>query len=489
MVKNPILYEINTRVWIKKFGSSAKLSDLPIKYFKELANKGVNLVWLMGAWETCTSIIEKCCFSEELITSYNKSLPDWKKEDVIGSPYSIDEYIFNPKLGNFDDLKSLKNSLNKLNIKLILDFVPNHFGADSKIIKSNPEIFLKADSEFYNDDPFTFFKNDDSENYFAHGRDPFFPAWTDTIQINYFSDVARNFMTNELIKLGEICDGVRCDMAMLCLNNVFHNTWMGVIDKFNYKKPENEFWSDAIKKVKEKHPDFIFFAEAYWDLEWQLQQLGFDYTYDKRLYDRLLLNDVEGVKAHLTADDDFQKKSVRFIENHDELRAPAAFGREKSLAAAVIISTVKGMKFYYDGQFEGKNIKLPLQLGREPSEKISFFVRNFYYKLLHITKDEVFREGEWVLLEPISAGGNNFSFENIFAWQWKLRNERRIIITNYSGSTSECRLKLEVNNNTDEILLNDLLNEVQYSRSTKEIIPGLFIELKAFQSHIFAFKI
>ena len=122
----------------------------------------------------------------------------------------------------------------------------------------------------------------------AHGRDPLFSAWQDTVQVNYFNTNAREYLSNVLLKLVDVCDGVRCDMAMLPLNNVFFNTWIGVLNKANIVKPLEEFWEMAIKAVKAKNNNFIFLAEAYWDLEWDLQQLGFDFTYDKRLTTGLL---------------------------------------------------------------------------------------------------------------------------------------------------------------------------------------------------------
>lgn len=481
---NPKLYEINTRVWIKRFGSDTKLSEIPVRYFNDLKLKGINIVWLMGLWKTCASVIEKS-FNPDLVSSYHKALNDWKKEDVIGSPFAIDEYEINLELGSKEDLLSLREKLNSIGIKLFLDFIPNHFSAGSSLIKEHPEYFLQADEEIYQRDPHTFFKYNDK--IFAHGRDPLFPAWDDTIQVNFFNTDARNFQIENLLKLAECCDGVRCDMAMLVMNNIFYSTWSGVLNKFNIQKINIEFWKIAVEKVKEKYPDFIFLAETYWDLEWDLQQLGFDFTYDKRLTDRLLKDDIEGVKSHLYADKSYQMKSVRFIENHDEERAVIKFGNQRSLAAATIISTIMGMKLYYDGQFEGKRVKLPVQLGREPNEKVSETKKNYYYKLLGALNDEIFIKGNWNMLYPSAAANINSSFNNILAWQWEIDNQIRIIVVNYSDLTAQCRLKLKLNSSSETIELTDVLNNQKYSRKVDEINSiGLFIELKAYNSHIFA---
>jgi glycosidase len=488
MLKNPKLYEINTRVWLKE--SNSKLSDIPFKFFTELSDKGINIIWLMGVWKTRPDVIDKYCFTPELVGSYDKSLKDWKKEDVIGSPYSIDEYDINPEIGTREDVYKLKKKLNDIGMKLFLDFVPNHFNAESSILKRNPEIFLQAEEDFYQKDPFTFFKSEYHPNLvFAHGRDPLFPAWQDTVQVNFFKKETVDFLCDIILKITELCDGIRCDMAMLPMNNVFLNTWVGVLNKGNYSKPTDEFWKTAINKVKSKNPDFTFVAEAYWDLEWDLQQLGFDFTYDKRLTDRLAANYNQGVNAHLGAEREFQIKSVRFIENHDEARAVTKFGKFRSLAAATVISTIQGMRFYYDGQFEGKKIKLPVQLGREPEEKVSNTVYKYYEKLLSITKQDIFINGEWELLEPISSANGNLTFQNFFAWQWSYQNERAIVIINYSELTSQCRIRIDINWEQESIKLCDQLNGKSFERSVSEVKkPGLFVELKGYGSHIFIFN-
>lgn len=487
MIKYPRLFELNVRSWANSNGIE-KLSDVPQKYIRQWASKGFDMVWLMGIWKANPHAIKKYCFEPELIALYNSALKDWTEKDVIGSPYSIDKYEVNQALGNFDDLLQLKKRLNEKGIKLILDFVPNHFSVESSLISSNKELFLPADEFLFRNDPYTFFKSNSNPNdYFAHGRDPLFPPWKDTIQVNFYSHLAREFLINTLLHISDYCDGVRCDMAMLPLNNVFYNTWIGVIKKYGMERPKKEFWEEAICAVKKKRKDFIFIAEAYWDLEWQLQQLGFDFTYDKRLTDRLAVGDVKSVKDHLNAEQDYQNKSVRFLENHDEDRAITKFGRERSLAAATIISTIQGLIFYFDGQIEAKKTKLPVQLGRGPIEKIDKYVFDYYHKLLEITKDTVFKNGNWKMIEPLPASQNDFSYENILAWQWTKDNESRIVVINYSNSTSRCRLKYELKSELNEITLNDLLNENLYNRSRNELMEkGLFIELKAYNSHIFA---
>ncbi|MFZ6034334.1 MULTISPECIES: alpha-amylase family glycosyl hydrolase [Melioribacter] len=487
---NPSLYEINIRAFLKRFGEDAALENIPDDYWMELRSKGIDYVWLMGVWKTCEENVDKYCFEDYLIKSYDKALSDWRRRDVIGSPFAIDKYEVNPRLGTEESLLKLKNLLNDIGIKLILDFVPNHFGADTSLLRDAPDIFLKVDESNYLKDPHTFFKPfEDRDEYYAHGRDPFFPAWQDTIQVNLMSRKARGYYIDILGKMTRLCDGIRCDMAMLAMNNVFKNTWAGVYNNAEDEGPVVEFWEEIIGSVRSVRNDFIFIAEAYWDLEWKLQQQGFDYTYDKKLTDRITAGYVRDIHDHLMAEESYQKKSVRFIENHDEERSVTLLGKEKALAAAVIISTIQGMRFYFDGQFEGKKIKLPVQLGREPAEPVNKEIKNFYDKLLSIVSSDVLKKGKWTLLEPAPAWDGNSTYLNMLAWEWTHQHKNCLVVINFSDKTSSCRIKLDLRDYDEEILLNDLLNDKVYRRSSEEIImQGLYIELKPYASHIFMWE-
>lgn len=480
------IYEINTRVWIKRFsknGIDAKLIDIPTEYWETLYNKGIKYIWLMGIWET----ISKYCFDKGLIYDYELALPDWKTEDVIGSPYSINNYHINKSLATTNEFIKFKESLNNLGLKIILDFIPNHFSANTELLKTNPEVFLKGKHELFLNDKTTYYEARNG-NIYAHGRDPNFPAWQDTIQVNYFSEPAREFMINSLIKITQLCDGVRCDMAMLAINEIFKKTWNDDLIFSNKNEIMDEFWSVAIERTKAVREDFLFIAEAYWNLEWELQQFGFDFTYDKRLLDRLEFSNTENIVGHLSAEKKYQQKSIRFIENHDENRAITAFGIEKSKAAAVVMSTIQGATLFHDGQFEGKNVRLPVQLGREPNEVINNSLVEFYYNLLKIVNHPVFTEGYWNLITPIKLD-NDSTHKNILSWEWILENEKRIIVINYSDSTSYCRIKFNVNKKTKIVKLTNLLNCTEYEREVSEIEnSGLFIHLETFECHIFEIK-
>src|SRR5260221_2762733 len=139
-------------------------------------------------------------------------------------------------------------------------------------------------------------------------------------------------------------------------------------------------------------------AEVYWEMEAELQSQGFDYTYDKRLYDRLLHDSHDSIRDHLLAAISYQRRMVRFVENHDEARATASFGMEKSLAAATIIATLPGARMIHDGQLQGRKVRVPVQLGRRPDEAPLEAIAAFYRKLMPEVMQAPYHEGTFMML-------------------------------------------------------------------------------------------
>ena len=161
----------------------------------------------------------------------------------------------------------------------------------------------------------------------------------------------------------------------------------------------------------------MLIAEAYWDMEWELQQQGFDFCYDKRLYDRIVAQDARGVREHLRADLDYQSKLLRFLENHDEPRIAARLGVEAEMAAAVAIATLPGGTLWHEGQFEGRRVRPPVFLSRRPDEQPNQHLAAWYRRLLATVSDRDVRRGRWQLLET-TGWPDNQSCDNLLAWSW-----------------------------------------------------------------------
>ena len=473
--KYPVVYEINTWVWLneltKKYEASLDLGSVPSAEWDALAQLGFNAVWFMGVWERSPAGISIANRNSSLLEDFHRSLPDFRPKDNVGSPYCVHRYLVDQRLGGRKGLAIARNELARRGMRLILDFVPNHVATDHPWIHDHPEYFISGTAEDLERNPSAYFKT--GEFIYACGRDPYFPAWPDVAQLNAFHPGHRQAVIETLSDIAFQCDGVRCDMAMLLLNNVFERTWK---DRAG-ARPTTEYWDEVIAPLKKAYPSFVFIAEAYWDLEWELQQHGFDFCYDKRLYDRLCHENAESIRLHLTADLGYQGRLLRFIENHDEPRAAATFPPQRERAAAVAIATLPGARLFHDGQFEGRKIRLPVFLGRLPEEPADEPLRSFYQSLMKsLTK--VVRAGEWSLCQ-CSGWPDNQGFRNLLAWTWQQGQQRYLVVINFSDSTVQGRVQVPCPSLGGKAWrLVDTLSGAQYDRDGEEMLhPGLYVEL------------
>jgi Alpha amylase, catalytic domain len=482
-VRNPRIYEINTWVWLSelstKAGSPIHLANVPSTQWDGIASLGFDAIWLMGVWERSPVGIAIANKNLNLLEDFRRTLPDFRTEDNVGSPYCVRQYTVDQHLGGPQGLAVARKELAKRGMRLILDFVPNHVAPDHPWATFYPEYFIRGTLPDREAAPASY--QEIKGRIFACGRDPYFPAWPDVLQLNAFSPELRRAVIETLSDIATQCDGVRCDMSMLMINSIFERTWGGRAGS----KPATEYWKDVIPAVREAHPNFLFAAEAYWDLEWELQQQGFDFCYDKRLYDRLQHDSAESVRLHLCADLTYQQKLLRFIENHDEPRAASVFSPAKEKAAVVTTYTLLGAKLFHEGQFEGRMVHLPVFLGRRPAEPLNNDLRDFYMKLLAAINDPVFREGQWNLCER-EGWRDNQSFQNIVAWSWIKGENRYLIVVNLSDSRAQARVKVgweDLKGSTWR--LTDPISTSDYERSGDEISSGLYVDLAPWAFHFF----
>ncbi len=397
--KFPCIYEVHTRVWLGelalKMGEPITLANVPETEFLRWKELKVDFLWLMGVWEE--SVAARACAlgHQGLWAEYRRALPDVEECDVGASPFAIASYTVSQALGGESALLKFRRKLEQYGIGLLLDFVPNHVARDCKWLNMHAEYFIAVPEHIARQRPDEVVSYEGQ--YFACGKDPYFPAWTDTLQLNYANTALHAAMKDVLKRVAKLCDGVRCDMAMLILQDIFNRSWgeMGV-------EMKEEFWKRAIEEVKSEFPHFLFIAEAYWDTEWTLQQHGFDFVYDKRLYDRIRSQDIEGLKAHLQADVRYQQKLIRFTENHDEARALTAFGANHRVAA-LLTHTAIGAHLLHEGEHEGRRIKLPVQLRRRTAEEPDQDIVDFYHRLSHLWNNAAVKNGDFRLLEGYSS--------------------------------------------------------------------------------------
>jgi hypothetical protein len=485
----PLLYQINTRVWLtelsRKLGRAATLDDVPDAGLDRLAELGFDWVWFLSVWQTGPAGQRVSRANAEWRKEFQETLPDLREEDIAGSGFAITGYAVPANLGGDAALARLRQRLAKRGLKLMLDFVPNHMALDHPWVESHPEYFVAGTEDVLAREPQNYIrmKRKKGDLVLAYGRDPYFSGWPDTLQLDYSNPATREAMMRELEKIAGQCDGVRCDMAMLILSEVFERTW---------GRKTAPFWPQAIQRVRERAPDFCFMAEVYWDLEWTLQQQGFDYAYDKRLYDRLREGHARPVREHLHAALDYQTKLARFMENHDEPRASASFDPLVHRAAAVITYFIPGMHFFHQGQFEGRKKRISPHLVRAPEESPDKEIEEFYDQMLAILRKPIVKSGEWQWLACRPAWDGNGSWDSFVAHSWRGSGGKRMLIAvNYAPHPSQCYLNLsfpELKNRS--VRFKDSLSSACYIREGNELLErGLYLDLQPWSYHVFDLKL
>lgn len=484
----PSLYQINTRVWLTelsaKLGRRATLDDISDAELNLLAQMGFDWIWLLSVWQTGQAAQEVSRRNPEWRREFHETLPDLRDEDIPGSGFAITGYTVHGNLGGDAALARLRGRLKQRGLKLMLDFVPNHMGLGHPWVEDHPEHFIKG-TEFdlaHAPQNYTWVKRKQGDLLLAYGRDPYFAGWPDTLQLNYANPATQEAMIGELLRIAGQCDGVRCDMAMLVLPDVFERTW-------GQRAPL--FWPTATQRVRERVPGFTFMAEVYWDLEWTLQQQGFDYAYDKRLYDRLREGHARPVREHFHAGLDYQDKLARFLENHDEPRAAATFAPGNHEAAAVITFLSPGLRFFHQGQFQGCKKRISPHLGRGPNEPIDSKLEQFYDRLLAVLRRPVVREGQWQLLACNPAWEGNWTNDCFVAFAWYgADGERLLVAVNYAPNQSQCHVRLPfAGNGNTNWRFQDLIGNATYDWAGVDLdARGMFLDMAPWQAQVFSMK-
>lgn len=481
----PALYQINTRVYVNAIGRMAQraatLDDIPDDALDEWAEQGFDWIYLLGVWQTGAAARQRSRTNPEWLAEFRDLLPDLSDDDICGSCFAVTGYTVHKGLGGNAALRRLRQRLNSRGLRLMLDFVPNHTAPDHPWVSRRPDYYVRGTEELLAQQPqnYTRVESTPGAPIYAYGRDPYFPGWPDTLQLNYGNPALQAAMAAELAKAAALCDGLRCDMAMLILPDIFQRTW-GVVTA--------PFWPPAIEAIRAQRPDFVFMAEVYWDLEWTLQQQGFTYTYDKRLYDRLHAGQAQPVREHFWASAEFQEHSARFLENHDEPRVAAAFSYEMHLPAALLTFLCPGLRFIHQGQMQGWQQRISPHLCRGPVQPTEPEIAAFYRRLLELLRHDIVRNGAWQLLESIGAWEGNWTSESIIAFAWSDGADHQWLVTvNYAPNQSQCYLRLPFPAwRGRSIRLDDQLSDAVYVRDGNELADrGLYLDLPPWGYHVF----
>jgi len=481
----PSLYQVNTRVLLTELSRAlarpATLDDVPDAELDRWAGLGFDWIWLLSVWQTGPAAQRISRSHAGWRHEFAETLPDLCEDDIAGSGFAIRAYRVHPELGGDAALARLRGRLRQRALRLMLDFVPNHMAPDHAWVDEHPDWFVAGSEADLERAPQNFCRLAGKRGplLLAHGRDPYFDGWPDTLQLDYANPATQEAMIGELLRIAGQCDGVRCDMAMLVLPDVFERTW-------GRRAPL--FWPDATRRVRAQVPGFTFMAEVYWDLEWTMLQQGFDYAYDKRLYDRLREGHARPVREHLQAGLDFQDHLARFLENHDEPRAAATFPQAMHEAAAIVTYLSPGLRFFHQGQFEGRRKRISPHLVRAPREPVDAALREFYGGLLAVLREPAVRDGDWSQAPCAPAWDGNGSWEGFITSCWQAPSgPRRLVAVNYAGHQGQCYVRMpwpELGGR--KVLLKDLTGPSRYERDGSELLSrGLYLDMPAWGYHVF----
>ena len=496
-MSHPLLYQINTRVFLQERSVALKrpatLDDVPDALLDDVAAKGFAWVWFLGVWQTGRVGREISRSDPKLVEECRRDLPDLREQDITGSPFAIVAYRVNDDFGGDKALAGLRDRMARRGLKLLLDFVPNHTGRDHPWVTAHPEYYVHGSEDDLARQPQNYARvaagrGAGSATILAFGRDPYFDGWPDTFQLNYRHAGFREAQIGELGAVAQRCDGVRCDMAMLLQPQIIQKTWGDrALPSDGSPAKDDPFWPEAIAAIRRRHPGFTFIAEVYWDMEWELQQTGFDYTYDKRLYDRLLSGDASQVREHLWADETFQDHSMRFLENHDEPRAAAAFAHPMHKAAAVVASTARGLRFFHEGQFDGRRVHVSMHLGRRPWEAVDEELRAFYGRLLDGLKRPELHDGTWRLADVREAWQGNQTHQQLIVSSWQSGERRLLVAVNYGPSQAQGYVGAAGLSGLEgrTFTLVDLLGDARYQRSGDDIAGRLYLDMPPWGYNVF----
>jgi hypothetical protein len=478
---HPQLYQINTYAWLEhlsaKYGRLIRLADVPNSDWDQIAGMGFDIVWLMGVWQR-SPISREQDQQKNPMPDYSDALPGWTRADIIGSPYSVLQYEPDPRIGTWTDIDAAREKLHQRKISLFLDFVGNHTALDHPWTRQHPEYYVQGSKENFEKSR-DFYKVDSEKGtvYIALGKDPYFPAWSDVAQLNHFSPEMRVAQLAELKKIASHCDGVRCDMAMLQLNEIFDRIWRPFIG--DTKVPAKEFWTEARSTV----PDLTLLAEAYWGTEGRLIGLGFDFVYDKGLYDSVRDGNIGDIHWRLSQSFAEQSHLARLLENHDEPRFAAVFSNDRLPAVATLMGTLPGMRFYQQGEELGIKLRTPIELRTIAEQPVDLIRKQFFSTLFATTKEDVFHSGQWTLL-PVAPDYDGSS-DKLFVYEWRSDKQWRVIAVNLSDSPAQGIVRLQGVGNRD-IALIDVLDGTKYLRKGGDLAQqGLFIRRDGYQAHLF----
>jgi glycosidase len=374
-VRDAVIYELFPRVFTKK-GYKGLITKLD--YLQDL---GIDTIWIMPTFP----------------------IGKIKRKGTLGSPYSVKSFHkINPEFGTAKDFKEFVDQAHKRNMKVILDWVPNHSAWDNKLLKTHPEYYMK-----------------DKKGKIIVPLDT---DWTDVAQFEYGNAGMQDYMIEELkywVTEYKI-DGYRMDVA---------------------GRIPHEFWDRLRVELNKINPEIMLLAESE-EAEHHIH--GFDLTYAGGIKG-IVKNIATGnsaqydfYKTYNAMRYNFPKGALRmhWMENHDQEHALKNMGKKAIYPAAVIHLTLDGVPMIHQGQEFGDtkwqdwhSLFDAMQLEWDKFDQTLF---NHYQSLIKIRKSSpALSRGELILIENDQ--------KKVVSYARVLGKEKFLVVVNLSSKSKEVR--------------------------------------------------
>ena len=538
-------------VWLdqlsKQYGRAIeRLDQIPDEELDRLAARGFTGLWLIGLFERSRA---------------SKKIKQMRgAEDAVASAYSLKSYDIAADLGGTWAYQNLRDRAWARGIRLAADMVPNHVGIDADWVMNHPDWFLRAPhppfpayrfgGENLSEDPRTsvfieegYWNNTDAsvvfrrhdnatgeDRYLYHGNDGTSMPWNDTAQLDYTKAEVRHAVIETILHVARMFPIIRFDAAMTLAKRHYKRLWFpfpGATDaipsradhamtqeEFDRVFPE-EFWREVVDTVKERAPDTLLLAEAFWMMEgYFVRSLGMHRVYNSAFMNMLKREENqkyrETIKNVLDFDPEILKRFVNFMNNPDEDTAVAQFGSDdKYFGVATLMSTMPGLPMFGHGQIEGFHEKYGMEYRRakwdeQPNGWLVARHEREIFPLLH--RRWLFSGVEGFQLYDFVAEGGGVD-EDVYAYSNRVGDARGLVLFNNKfkstrGTIGHAAPKRGEDGNTrgatlahalgissaegDWLLFRDVSNQLEYIRSTREVEErGLQWHLDAFKYHAF----
>ncbi|MGB0064452.1 MAG: alpha-amylase family glycosyl hydrolase, partial [Terracidiphilus sp.] len=547
-----VLVAKSTYVWLAQLSRKysrhiGRLDEIPDADLAELADRGINSLWLIGVWERsrASRTIKQLCGNRE----------------AVASAYSLFDYSIADDLGGEPAYITLRDRAYHHGIRLASDMVPNHMGIDSPWVVEHPEWFIsrwespypsysfegpdlssdgrveiKIEDHYYqqSDAAVVFRRRDKTTGetrYIYHGNDGTSFPWNDTAQLDYLNAAVREQVIQTILHVARLFPVIRFDAAMTLAKRHFHRLWFpgpgssGAIPSraeygmnqadFDRAMPQ-EFWREVVDRVAAEVPGTLLLAEAFWLMEgYFVRTLGMHRVYNSAFM--IMLRDETNAKYRSVIkntcefDPDIMKRYVNFMSNPDERTAIDQFGKgDKYFGVAVMMSTLPGLPMFGHGQIEGFTEKYGMEYRwpRYQEDPDPWLVERHQREIAPLLKRRwLFAESAHFLLYDFFQSNGSVN-EDVFAYSNRNGGERALVVYHNrfadahgtvdfsaayadkgSGQLRQRRLADGLGLSGDRnavITWRDSLTGLEYLRRAHDLYDrGLTLSLGAYQSHVF----